>query len=380
MSAAANTRRSRSLLWLAMPTLVLLPLVVLSTFWHLPTRVQLEVATERLAFTLSGEERQEILGRSVPFSSLVIEDCNSVTFNAQKLEIADPRQLVPSTEAGAAPYFPDTAWREVTPTNPVKLWCRDPAAKLTLNNPDPAAGGLGLLDRIRVAPGSEVILEVSPGREPALSLEIETPQDLSLALGPDLEIVADFVEPEAIAVPFPKDLLTWRARLPEARRTLEVTSGKQGLVLIVTPARDQVAALFRKPLNFPLASVELLEEDLEGRFTSPLREKATLIYPDYYPAVPAVTIQQDEAVGLGGLSQAQLRSLELDAGTGVLRASIDGIATHATSRAGEVANDRRLTLFHAFRYSWRWGAIAVAAAWIVSTSWVAFEARKKLLE
>jgi hypothetical protein len=225
-----------------------------------------------------------------------------------------------------------------------------------------------------------VILEVSPGREPALSLEIETPQDLSLALGPDLEIVADFVEPEAIAVPFPKDLLTWRARLPEARRTLEVTSGKQGLVLIVTPARDQVAALFRKPLNFPLASVELLEEDLEGRFTSPLREKATLIYPDYYPAVPAVTIQQDEAVGLGGLSQAQLRSLELDAGTGVLRASIDGIATHATSRAGEVANDRRLTLFHAFRYSWRWGAIAVAAAWIVSTSWVAFEARKKLLE
>lgn len=379
MSAAAKTHRSRPLLWLALPTLVLLPLVVLSTFWHLSTRVQLEVATERLAFTLGGEERQEILGRSVPFSSLVIEDCNSVDFAAEKLEIADPRQLVPGTEAGAAPHFPAAAWRELTPTHPVKLWCRDPAAKLTLQNPDRAAGRLGLLDRIRFSPGSPVVLEVSPGREPALSLEIETPQDLSLALGPDLEVVTDFVEPAGIAVPFPGDLLTWRARLPEARRTLEITSGEHGLVLIVTPARDQLAKLFREPLDLPLASVELLEEDLEGRLTSPLRDKASLSYPDY-PAVPAVTLQKDEAVGLGGLSQARLRSLELDAGKGALRARFDGVAKRATSRSGAFASDRRLTLFHAFRYSWRWGTIAVAAAWIVSTSWVAFEARKKLQE
>ena len=368
MSSTAKKQRSRSLLWLALPPLILLPLVVLSTFWHLDTRIQLEVATERLAFTLGGEERQEILGRSVPFSSLVIEDCGSVVFTAEKLEIADPQQPVPGA-----------AWCEVNHTDPVKLWCRDPAAKLTLNNPDPAAGGLGLLDRVRFAPDKQVVLEVSPGREPALILEIETPQDLTLALGPDLEIVTDFVEPEGIAVPFPKDLLTWRARLPEARRTLEVTSGEHGLVLIVTPARGQVAALFREPLDLPLASVELLEENLEGKLISPLRDKASLSYPDY-PTVPAVTFQKDEAVGLGGLSQARLRSLELDAGKGALLARFDGIAEHATSRAGEFTSDRRLTLFHAFRYSWRWGAIAVAAAWIVSTTWVAFEARKKLQE
>jgi hypothetical protein len=379
MSATTRRRRSRPLLWLALPTLVLLPLVWVSTVWYLPTRVQLDLETARLAFNLGGERRREILNPSVPFSSLVIEDCKTVELTAEKLEIADPRQLVPGAEAGEAPHFPATAWREVRPASPVKLSCGDPAAKLTLRHPDPAAARLGLLDRIRFAPGSQVILAISPGQEPALSLEIETPQALSLALGRDLELVADFIEPEGIAVPFPGDLLTWRARLPEARRTLEITSGERGLVLMVTPARGQATELFPDPLDLPLVSVELLEEDFEGKFTSPLRDKASLSYPDY-PAVPAVTIEKDEAVGLGGLSQARLRSLTLDAEKGALRARFDGIAERATSRSGEFASDHRLTLYHAFRYSWRWGLIAVAAAWLLSTTWAIYGVWKKLQE
>ena len=389
MSAAAKRQRSRGgkkapsrsrpLLWLALPTLVLLPLVWISTFWHLPTRVRLEIETTRLALTPGGEERREILERSVPFSSLVIEDCSTVAFAAEKLELADPQQLVPGNEAGETPHFPAAAWHQLTPTDPVKLSCQDPAAKLTLNHPDPATARLGILDRIHFAPGSQVIFEISPGRETALSLEIGTPQELSLALGPDLELVTEFVEPEGIVVPFPGDLLTWRARLPEAHRTLEISSGEHGMLLIVTPARNQPAGLFREPLDLPLASVELLAEDLEGTFTSPLSDKASLSYPDY-PAVPAVTIEKDEAVGLGGLSQAQLRSLELDAEKGVLRARFDGIAEQATSRAGAFARDHRLTLFHTFRHSWRWGLIAAAAAWIVSTTWAALGVWKKLQE
>lgn len=370
--------RLRPLLGLAAPTLVLLPLIVISTFWHLPTRVRLEVETARLALTLGGGERREILNPSVPFSSLVIEDCGTVSFAAEALEVADPQQLVPGTGT-QVPHFPAGAWRRLPPTDPVKLPCRDPEAKLTLQNPDPAAAEAGTLDHVSLEPGSQVVLEVSPGREPAVSLEIGTPQDLHLAVGPDLELVADFVEPEGVAVPFQGSPLTWRARIPEARRTLEVTSGERGLVLLVTPARGQAAALFREKLDLPLASVELLAEDLEGAFTSPLRDKASLSYPDY-PAVPAVTIEKDEAVGLGGLAQARLSRLELDAGKDALRVSFDGIAERAASRAGEFARDHRLTLFHTFRYSWRWGLIAVVAAWLASTTWAAFGIWKKLQE
>lgn len=379
MSDAPTKHRARPLLWLGLLLLVILLLVAISTFWHLATRVQLEVATTRLAFTPGGDEHHEILNRSVPFSSLVIEDCGAVVFAAEKLEVADPQQLVPGTAAGETSHFPDAAWRALDPTEPVTLPCRDPAAKLTLRNPDPAAARLGLLDRIRFEPGSQVVLEISPGQEPALSLEIETPQELNLTLGPDLEIVADFVKPEGIAVPFPGDLLTWRARLPEARRTLEVTSGEHGLVLIVTPTRDQAAQLFRERLDLPLASVELLEEDLEGTLTSPLRDKVRLSYPDY-PAVPDVNIEKGEAVGLGGLSQASLTSLGLDAEKGVLRARFDGIAERVTSRSGGFASDYRLTLYDTFRYSWRWKLIGMVAAGIFTAAVAVFEIWKKLQE
>ncbi len=378
-TAATMARRGRRpWLWLILPTLILLPLVGLSTFWHLPTRVQLDLATTRLALTLGGAQRREILDRSVPFSSLVIEDCGTVAFAAETLKVADPQELVPGTET-QPPTFPAAAWRELPHTGPVKLSCRDPEAKLTLRNPDPEAAEAGTLDQIYLEPDSQVILEVSPGREPAVSLEIETPQNLHLALDADLELVADFVAPENVAVPFQVTPLTWRARVPEAHRFLDLTSGENGLVLIVTPARGKAAEMFPEKPDLPLASLELLEESLRGDLTSPLLGEAKLSYPDY-PDIPPVTIKADEDLGLGGLSQARLTHLSFDTEKSALRVGFDGIAEHPTSKAGEFVRDHRLTLFHAIRYSWRWALIAAAAAWLVTTTWAAYEAWKKLQE
>lgn len=358
--------RSRPFLSLALSFLVILLVVVISPFWHLSTRVQLELATTRLAFTPGGGERREILNRSVPFSSLVVEDCSAVIFAAEKLEIADPRHLVPGTLAGEIPRFPIAAWREIPHTNPVRLSCSDPAAKVELIDADQSVGRIGILDRIHFSPGLQVVLEIFPGKEPSLSVEVETHQDLNIFLAHDFELVADFAKPEGIAVPFPDNLLTYRVRLPEARRMLKITSGNHGLVLIVTPPRAELTEFFREPLDLPLSSVELLKEDLEGTLTSPLRDKARLNYPAF-PNLPPVAIDTDEAVSLCEFSQARLSSLELDGEMGVLRARIDGIATLASSRSGAFSRDHRLTLFHILRYQWLW-ALAVATAWLITTS------------
>lgn len=380
LAQGSAARRPRPLLWLALPTLVLLPLVVTSTFWHVPTRVQLDLVTARLALTLGGEESREIINLSVPFSSLVIEECSTAVFAAERLEIADPRQLVPGTRGGGIPHFPAAAWREVQPTDPVKLSCRNSEAKLALQHPDPAAAELGRLDRIYFKSGSQVILGVSPDQEPALSLEIEMPQALNLKLGSDLELVAEFVEPVGIVVPFRGDLQTWRVRLPEARRIFKITSGEHRLVLIVTPARGQAGGLFPEKLNLPLAALELTEENPQEKTpASSLRDKASLSYPDY-PAVPAVAIAKDEAVGLSGLAQARLRRLELDADKKALRVVFDGIAQRVATGDRTFVRDHRLTIADTFVYSRRWGLVTVAAAWLVSTTWAALGAWKKLQE
>jgi hypothetical protein len=373
----ATPRRWLTVLGLILPTAVLLPLVLLSTFWHVRTHVLLELATTRLAFILGGTERRELLDRSVAFSSLVVEKCRSVELTAEKLEVADPRQLVPATGPDEEPHFPATAWRELSPTAQLKLMCLDPAAKLTLTSPDPAATQAGILDRIYFEPGSQVILEIVPGFKPALSLETETPQELNLQLGPTVQLATDFVRPVGPRVPFEGDLLSYRARLPEAARTLAVTSGEHGLVLIVTPAEASAAQLFREPLDLPLAAVELLAEDLEGTVNSALHDKAILRYPDF-PAIPAVTIEKGQALGVSGLSQARLSSLELDPKKGALTVRLDGIAAHATTKAGAFAVDQRLTLFQTLRYNGRWGLLTAAFLWLVSTTKAVFDFVKKV--
>lgn len=360
----APSRRSRPLLRLVLPTLILLPLVLLSTFWRVPTRIQLDLTTTRLALTLAGEEPREILNHPVAFSALTIEDCNTVTFHAEKLEIADPSR-------------PAEPWRELTPTDPIQLVCRDPAAKLTLQNPDPATAQLGTLADIRIAPGAQVILEISSDPDPALTFELTTRQQLTLALAPTIELVTDLLKPEGIDLPLQANPLTFRAHLPESRRMLDLTGSEHGLVLVLTPPPNQLGGLFREKLDLPLTSIQLLEEDLGGELETSLRDTATLKYPEY-PTISAVEIAQHEVIDLNGLTKTRLHHLEITTSgeRAALHATLEGIAEHAKTRAGDFVTDHRLTLFHTFRYSWRWEALVVFALWLIPTTWAAYEVWK----
>jgi hypothetical protein len=379
MSAIAQSRRPqqarraprnlpRILFRLALPTLILLPLVCISTCWHVSTWVAIDLKTTRLAFTLTGDKPHEILSRSVSFSSLVLERCKSVTFDAESLTVADPGKPVPVDKT-------DKAWRELKTTHPVTFLCHDPSAKLTLSHPV-ATSQLGVLDRIYFQPGSMVVLAISPGREPALRVEIETPLKLQLPTVPDLEIVADQAKPESIAVPFSGDLLTYMARMPEARRPIEVMSSGNGMDLTVTPPQNQASKLFYEPLNLPIGSVKL-EEDSEGTPSSSLSDQATLTYPEYKTIKPLV-IKAHDAMDLSGLSQAQLTSLDFDAKQGTLNARFVGVVGGAFSHDGESTSDLRLTMSETLRNSPRWETIAIAAMWILSTTWAGFEVWKKL--
>jgi hypothetical protein len=268
-SKAKARQRLHLVLRLALPTILVLPLVWISTYWRRPTHIQLDFSAARLAFTVGGDEDRELLNRSVAFSSLVIEGCNTATFAADRLEVADPQQLVPATRPQAAGRFPATSWRAISPTDPVKLSCRrDLEAKLTLRNADATATQLGVLDRIHLAPGSQVVLEVSAGRDPALRLNIDKPQHLSLPLNTGLELEAEFARLEGIAVPFAGDILTYRVQLPEAHPLFDFTSSDRGLILTWTPPRGWPAEVFREPLDLPVTSLNLVAEEPEGALSS----------------------------------------------------------------------------------------------------------------
>lgn len=378
-------RARKRLLALALPVVLIPAVVAGSTFWHVPTHVHLELATTRLAFTPAGTEAREILDRSVPFSALALETCGSVTLAAESLEIANPELLVPATRAEESPRFPPEAWRRLAASGPVRFSCAEPGAKLTLQAPGRTGNGVGILDRLPLPPGRQVIVEIPADSELVVQLEIPGPRTLTLtAVGPDVELLADLTRPEGIGLPFPGSPQTYRAHLPESRRTVEIESGPKDLTLILTPPRQPAPQVFRAELDLPLAGVELLGQDLEGGFVSPLRDKATLSYPDF-PTVPAVTLEPGSLLGLAGLSQARLRSLSIGKvkdkngnETAALLASFDGIVEHAEGKAGDFRRDLRLTRFDTFHHSNRGATIAAAAAWALSTAMAAWEIWKKL--
>jgi hypothetical protein len=352
----------RSLSWLA-PTVLLLPLVWISTFWHLPTRVGLDFTTTRLNFTLEGDKNYEggknpegdpeVFNRTVQFSSLVVNHCKTLRFAARQLEVPVP------------PHPP------LLLTGQVTLICRDPGAKLTFRNSGATRRALGSLARIPLPPNVLVVIEAPKGKEPAVTLEIKKPQELAFeVLVPEVDLDAQFVQPEGVTKRLP-NVLTYQAQPRENSSPFTLTSDSRGVLLTVTPVGPPTE-IFRQDLDLPLSSIGLGREELEGKVSSALR-RVTLSYLDY-PAVPHVTIDNDNTIVLRGLSKARLKYLEyVDSDAkGGLQGRFEGTVRFVTIHDGAfVSNrDRRLTLFKIFRYTRYW--IAVATCWLIATTWAAF--------
>ncbi len=360
---AQQRRRLRTVLWLTLPTVILLPLVLASTYWRLPTRVQLEVTTRRVAFTVGGVEMREVLNAGVEFSSLLVADCREVALSPRRLAVEDP---MPATESSQR--SPEPAWRELELAGRVRLRCRYEDSKVRLVSPESTVEILGTLDRIWAAPGSRVLLAVTSGRGLDVVVQVDTPQSLAIPVYGEVRIVTDGVDLEGIAAPSSAgDLKTYRATFAAPDRMLEVESSDRGCTLVFTPAPGRsIGDVFtRQPI--PLAGLDLLEERLGGGVATPLLAAGQLSYPEL-PAIAAVAVARDELVGLGALEKFRLRGIELDAEAPGLKLRLDGIAGKVRTAAGEFRADHRLTVFHHFRYSWRWTLLAVVAVWAVATT------------
>src|SRR5436305_1925211 len=280
--------RQRSLIWLALPTLSLLPLVGLSAVWYLPTRVRLDFTTAQISFTLeedkspTGGKKPEILDRSVLFSSLVINHCKMLRFDDGEL----------------------TA-KNVHLTGPVTLTCRGSNPKLALRNPGEIAAPLGLLARIPLPPSQLIVIAAPKGTEPAITLQTETSPELNFSvLVPEVTLDTESCQPEGL----PPDVTTYRVKLGEASRILTFTSDSRGLDLTFTTPAGPPAKIFRWPADLPLSSLSLLGAEFEGKVASALRGNATVHYLDH-PAVPHVTLEEGSIIDLRKLSEARLKYL-----------------------------------------------------------------------
>ena len=360
-----------------LPAIATALLALAASSWRWPTRVEIEFTTRRLAFT-TGDTENPVLNVRVPFSSLVTERCDTMTFVPSELAVTDPASPTPQ---------PLTL-----PDRTVRLACRDPDSKLTLRPPEATSAKiLGTVDRFQVDAGARVVLEahatgeIDKTREAELTVDIDRARTLTLTAPGELAIEAEFVELESDgAVPITGDFRTYHARLEDPDPWLELGFTRDPTVIIVLPAAKASGIFVSTPI--PIETVELLYETLTGELVSPLLSEATLSYPEF-PSIGAVTIPRDELLGIGELGTAQLKGLELDAvgsfpvkdaGAAGLRLTFDGIAGKARSTDLAFSTDYRLTVWDRFAHGSLWQRLTAAVAWALATAWIGRERWQKL--
>ena len=99
-------KRVHALLLLSLPTVVLALAALLLMTWRVPTRIQVDLTVEKATLTVGNSEPMSTrILNSVDFQAITFENFMSITFQPEKLEIANPMKY-----DFAEDRFPESAW------------------------------------------------------------------------------------------------------------------------------------------------------------------------------------------------------------------------------------------------------------------------------
>jgi hypothetical protein len=353
---------SRLLGLLALPTAMLVALVVIAMYWRVATQVTLEVVTRRASFVVRGDQPQDLLNLSPQFSELRIEECATMSFSAA--------QFAPVPAISAMNRVPAS---EDSGSTRVAFTC-SAGSTITLRGAAEPRGLAGVLDHVRVGPGATVVLDVYGANALVLTVDVSTSQTLHIPVHSELRIVTDLVDLSEPTVPAPvrrslrSGLSTYRALLPESNTYIDIQTGAR-TVLVVTPMPESVTDFFRTDSPLPVESLQFLGEALGVDTPTPLR-RGRLSYAGF-PGLGTLEFT-DQFLVLSRTSDMYVRSLALEPEG--LKLTLDGrVVKGAIGTAGPATPknsqwlDPRLTALQVLYYGPQWRMVLALVLWLAGT-------------
>jgi TIR domain len=357
---AAKSKRTLYLFGLlVLPSAIIVAAALGLMNWRMPTRVEIDLTVDRVAFTLSGSELVPILDKSVSFRSLSIESFDSIAFKAARLLDAESGAVL---SAGK-----DVLLRGRKEDLPIVTITHDDAARETS----------GRLEAISVGAGTQVILETLGGSGLTLRFDGQKLTPAVLPLGTfRLNAIRTIAQGElATAQQHAADAIAVRAELAQDSPLIEVRGLPQSLVLTLTPAQNSAIQLFSKT-GAPIRDIEFTRQNQSGGREPSLVEAGELRYPDF-PAKAKVAIGLRDYLGLDRLNQFFISELTLDPDGRSMRLRLTGIVGHVQTLAGAVAEDRRLTRFDTLWYGAKAAVLFSILAWAFSVTVGAYKLYKE---
>ena len=353
---------------LVLPSVVIGGLALSLMNWRIPTRVQLDLHVDRVAFTVAGAEPVAILDKSINFQSLSIEAFEKIAFKPAKLQMAD-------MQSGAG----ETVWNDMRANQEIVLrGKKNDFPAVIIDTVETTTRPTGKLEAITVNPGTQVILETNS--DPNLILRVDgqrlTPAVLPLSAFrlSAVHTSADGLFAQGVANQ--AGTIVLKAELPENNPLIEVESQAQALVLTLTPVKNGSIDLLAKN-GAPIQQIDFTRQNTSGGREASLAAAGEITYPDY-PARDKVTVDQHDFIGLGKLEKFFITRLNFDQEKKQIELRLMGVAGQIQTLSGAIREDRRLTRFDTLWHGSKQTVLFSILVWVFSVTVGAYKLYKDL--
>ena len=359
-----QTKPVYTLLYLTVPTVVVVVAVLVLMNWRMPTRVQVDLTVNRAVFIVGGADSTPILD-SVSFQSITVGRLARITFSPEKLEVADPAQYNLMEDR-----YPEAAWKPLRITRPVAITGEDETLQpaVTVESAKTGLKKAGTLDRVWARPGAEVTVEVSGAKAPATTIKVDGRESFAiLSLRAPFQLIIEYGRLGGVTwFPYRADSLTYRAQLPHHSPTIEITGQPRSLVLTVVIPPEETPQLFSQG-DIPVTALDFTRQNARGDRETTLVKEGEITYPDY-PQVPKISFKASELVGLDRLQRFHITEVALDPVQQGIRFRLDGIAAHVRIGSSAFSNDYRLSRFDVLWQNPRWLVLFSIVLWVFPTT------------
>lgn len=361
--APMRSKKSKKALFvfglLVLPSAIITAVALGLMNWRIPTRVQIELVVDRVAFSIAGSEPVPILEKSAGFQSLSIESFDSISFKPARLQIADSGHA----EGGGF----DIPWNAIVADEAVVLRGRkEDLPIVTITSDDDAAGFAGKLEDISVDPGTQVILETIGGAGMTIRLDGHRLAPTVRPLGVFRLNATGTISEGKLVKAKQHNLIALRAELAPDSALIEVRSLPQSLVLTLIPLKNTAIELLSKT-GAPIRDIELTRQNRSGGRVPSLVVAGEIRYPDF-PAKEKIVIDPHDFFGLDQLDHFFMTQLSLDPDGKQIRLHLAGVAGHIQTLAGAAREDRRLTRFDSLWYGSKPTVLFSILVWVFSVT------------
>jgi hypothetical protein len=363
-----------AILLLILPTAIIILSAAILMNWAIPTRVEVNVTLNRVFFEIGGSESITILNTTI-FRSLTVEKFNRITFHPKVFAVADPAKYSLAEDG-----YPESAWNNLKVSSALHISGDDgylhPA--VTLEKRSSISKDTGLLDHVRIKPGTRVTLEIRGTRTPVLALKIEGQSSSAvLSMQEPFLLLTAYSQIDGLSgSPFEADLLTYQAQLPEHSTEIEIDGEADALILILTISPKHDVTLFAKEV-IPVTAMEFIHQKETGDYRTALVKEGSIIYPKY-PQLKEKTVRPPDFLSLENLEKFQIKEIGFDPHKQGIFLRMEGIAGSIRSGTQDFIRDYRLTLFDTLWLNPRLMIIFSILVWIFPTTVGGYKLFKEL--